>query len=76
MIDLGQTNMGWICGLPYVQKIDQVGLQIELLAAPVVKIRFRTSLHDRLYIVIPDAPLLALTTPNNERSEIAGGKEW
>lgn len=41
-----------------------------------MKIRFRTSLHDRLYIVIPNAPLLALTTPNNERSELAGGTEW
>ena len=25
MIDSGQINMGWICGMPYVQKIDREG---------------------------------------------------
>ncbi len=36
-----------------------------------VKIRFTTSMHDRLYIVIPNAPLLAITIPNNERTVLA-----
>jgi phosphonate transport system substrate-binding protein len=30
--------MGWICGMPYVQKIDREGVPIELLAAPVMRI--------------------------------------
>ncbi len=37
MIDTGLANMGWICGLPYVHKIDRAGVRIELLAAPVMK---------------------------------------
>lgn len=41
----------------------------------VVTIRITTSMHDRLYIVIPDTPLLAITVPNNERIE-ASGTEW
>jgi len=36
LIDTGQVNMGWICGMPYVQKIDRAGVPIELLAAPVM----------------------------------------
>ncbi len=40
-----------------------------------ISIRFTTSMHDRLYIVIPDTPLLAITVPNNERIE-ASGTEW
>jgi phosphonate transport system substrate-binding protein len=36
MLDDGQANIGWICGLPYVQKVDQAGVPIELLAAPVM----------------------------------------
>ena len=36
MIDTGHANIGWICGLPYVHKIDQAGVQIELLVAPVM----------------------------------------
>jgi phosphonate transport system substrate-binding protein len=36
MIDVGKANIGWICGLPYVQKIDRAGTPIELLAAPVM----------------------------------------
>lgn len=37
MLDSGQVDIGWICGLPYVEKIDQTGVQIELLAAPVMR---------------------------------------
>jgi phosphonate transport system substrate-binding protein len=37
MLTAGQINMSWICGLPYVQKIDREGAQIELLAAPVMR---------------------------------------
>ena len=33
MIDSGYANIGWICGLPYVHKIDWAGVQIELLVA-------------------------------------------
>jgi phosphonate transport system substrate-binding protein len=36
MLDSGQINIGWICGLPYVQKIDREDAQLELLAAPVM----------------------------------------
>lgn len=36
MLDSGQINIGWICGLPYVQKVDRMDAQIELLAAPVM----------------------------------------
>lgn len=36
MLDSGQINIGWICGLPYVQKVDREGAQLELLAAPVM----------------------------------------
>jgi phosphonate transport system substrate-binding protein len=37
MLDAGQIDMGWICGLPYVQKIDQADVPIELLATPVMR---------------------------------------
>jgi phosphonate transport system substrate-binding protein len=36
MIDGGQIDVGWICGMPYVEKIDRAGVPIELLAAPVM----------------------------------------
>ncbi len=37
----------------------------------VVKVRVTTSMHDRVYVIIPeDSPLLAITAPNNERSEL------
>jgi len=42
----------------------------------VVTIRFTTSMHDRLYIVIPEAPLVAITVPNNERTELAASDGW
>jgi phosphonate transport system substrate-binding protein len=35
-LDRGQTEVGWICGLPYVWKADQPGSKLELLAAPVM----------------------------------------
>jgi phosphonate transport system substrate-binding protein len=37
LIDSGYANIGWICGLPYVRKVDRAGVQIELLAAPVME---------------------------------------
>ncbi len=42
----------------------------------VMQVRFTASLHDRLYIVIPNAPLLGIKVPNNERAELAGNTEW
>jgi phosphonate transport system substrate-binding protein len=36
-LDQGEIQVGWICGLPYVWKADQVAPSIELLAAPVLK---------------------------------------
>ena len=42
----------------------------------VVKIRLTTSMHDRLYIFVPEAPLLAITVPNKERIELAGSNVW
>lgn len=37
MLLAGQIDMGWICGLPYVQIIAREGMQMELLAAPVMR---------------------------------------
>jgi phosphonate transport system substrate-binding protein len=37
MLLTGQIDMGWICGLPYVQKFARGGVQMELLAAPVMR---------------------------------------
>jgi len=37
MIDTGYANISWICGLPYVHKIDRADVQIELLVAPVME---------------------------------------
>lgn len=37
MLLTGQIDIGWICGLPYVQIIGRVGVQMELLAAPVMR---------------------------------------
>jgi phosphonate transport system substrate-binding protein len=36
-LDSGQIQVGWICGLPYVQKVDRPDPRIELLAAPVMQ---------------------------------------
>lgn len=35
-IDKGEIEIGWICGLPYINKFDRPNSQIELLAAPVM----------------------------------------
>ena len=35
LLDAGQIDIGWICGLPYIKKVDQPAARIELLAAPV-----------------------------------------
>jgi phosphonate transport system substrate-binding protein len=35
-LDNGETEVGWICGLPYVWKADQLHPTLELLAAPVM----------------------------------------
>jgi hypothetical protein len=45
----------------------------------VLDVRFSTSMHDRLYIIIPrDFPLLAVTVPNNERRALPplDGRGW
>lgn len=36
-LDAGYIDIGWICGLPYIWKIDQENPHIELLAAPVMR---------------------------------------
>lgn len=41
-----------------------------------VNIRFITSMHNRLFIVVPDSSLLALTFPNNARTEVAENDQW
>lgn len=35
-LDRGELDIGWICGAPYVRRIDQRPAAIELLAAPVM----------------------------------------
>jgi hypothetical protein len=42
----------------------------------VVTIHFTTSMHDRLYIIIPNASILGMTLPNNDRTEAAHSDEW
>lgn len=43
----------------------------------VVKIRVLTSMHDRVYVILPEeSPLLAITVPKNERSELPPVSEW
>jgi hypothetical protein len=42
----------------------------------VADIRFTNSMHDRLYIIVPDVPILAITTPDNERIELAESAGW
>jgi phosphonate transport system substrate-binding protein len=36
-LDAEQIQVGWICGLPYVRKVDRPNPRIELLAAPVMQ---------------------------------------
>jgi hypothetical protein len=45
----------------------------------VVKARVTTSMHDRVYIILPkESPLLAITVPNNEKTELppVDDREW
>ncbi|MFQ5794211.1 MAG: phosphate/phosphite/phosphonate ABC transporter substrate-binding protein [Candidatus Bipolaricaulia bacterium] len=37
LLDVDQIQVGWICGLPCVWKVDQPDSHIELLAAPVMR---------------------------------------
>jgi len=37
LLDTGQAHLGWICGLPYVRKMEKNPAQIELVAAPVMQ---------------------------------------
>lgn len=37
MLDTGMVDMGFVCGLPYVLKKDQLNPQVELLVSPVMK---------------------------------------
>jgi len=37
MLDTGQAHVGWICGLPYVRKVDRPRPHVELVAAPVME---------------------------------------
>ncbi len=37
LLDDGQIDLCWICGLPYVRKADRTPSRIELLAAPVMQ---------------------------------------
>jgi phosphonate transport system substrate-binding protein len=37
LLDAGQIQIGWMCGLPYVWKADQDDPHIELLVAPVMQ---------------------------------------
>ena len=37
LLDTGQAQIGWICGLPYVKKVDKEPSSIELVAAPVMQ---------------------------------------
>jgi hypothetical protein len=41
-----------------------------------VNIRFTTSLHDRLYIVLPTSSLVAITLPRMDRTGLAENSEW
>ncbi|MCG3210369.1 MAG: hypothetical protein FOGNACKC_04000 [Anaerolineae bacterium] len=36
-LDAGEIHLGWICGLPYVHKVDTARLPLELAAAPVMR---------------------------------------
>jgi phosphonate transport system substrate-binding protein len=37
LLDAGEIQLGWMCGLPYVRKADRAGAGIELVAAPVMR---------------------------------------
>ena len=38
MLDIGEIDIAWICGLPYIQRADQPGAPVELLVAPVMRL--------------------------------------
>jgi hypothetical protein len=43
----------------------------------IVKAKITTSMQDRLYLIIPnDSPLLAITLPNNRRTELPPVQNW
>jgi hypothetical protein len=43
----------------------------------IVKVKITTSMHDRLYVLIPEeSPLLAITLPNNGRMELPQAPDW
>jgi hypothetical protein len=42
----------------------------------VVDLHFATSLHDRLYVVVANPTLTAVTLPHNARQALAGVDEW
>jgi phosphonate transport system substrate-binding protein len=35
LLDAGEIDLAWICGAPYVRRVNRVTAQIELLAAPI-----------------------------------------
>ncbi|MGD9093966.1 MAG: PhnD/SsuA/transferrin family substrate-binding protein [Anaerolineales bacterium] len=37
LLDSGEIDIGWICGYPYITKVDRYHLPIELLVAPVMQ---------------------------------------
>jgi len=37
LLDAGEIQLGWMCGLPYVRKAGRAGAGIELVAAPVMR---------------------------------------
>jgi phosphonate transport system substrate-binding protein len=37
LLDAGEIQLGWICGLPYVRKADRADAGIDLVAAPVMR---------------------------------------
>jgi hypothetical protein len=43
----------------------------------IVKVKITTSIHDRLYVIIPEeAPLLAITLPDSGRMELPQAPDW
>ena len=42
----------------------------------VVNARITTSIHDRLYIILPDVSLMAITVPGGQRTELPANDGW
>ncbi len=57
---------------PYLEVLSDEWIENRRL----INIRFTTSMHDRLFIVIPDSLLLAITFPHNARTEVADNDQW